>query len=92
MPDTPKTWILYAKRGDRWQHNNRDGADMIAFWLGRIKAFLEKPELEFGTEEDIPPQGDPDSSVIDMNIHMDDGQQLNLLMVVNRTVHDIENG
>ena len=95
-PKKPKTgqmakaWILYFKRGTRWQHNNRVGADKIARQFGKLQAFFERPGLEFGTQEDLPPHGDTGSSFLDISLTMDDGTQLNLQVVVDQTVGDIE--
>lgn len=85
-----KAWILYYKQGERWQHNNRNGADAIAGQFGRIQTFFEKAGLEFGTQEDLPPQGDLGHTFLDCHLTMDDGTQLNLQVVVDRTIADMD--
>lgn len=85
-----KAWILYYKQGERWQANNRAGADAIARQFGRIQTFFEKAGLVFGTQEDLPPQGDLGSTFLDCHLTMDDGTQLNLQVVVDRTIADMD--
>ena len=82
-------WILYFKGSERFEFNNPDGAAKIAYQLERLAQFFRKPNLAYGTEENIPEYGDENSTYLDMTAVMDNGKQFNLQVILGVDIRDL---